>query len=250
MGINKSKMKNKYQLLRSNEDNNIEKVDNIKKVDINKKIDNIKKIDNMDKIDYVRNYNKFKYHINIDDYNSMDIEEKKQYLLKSHVRNHYDIQYKELSKIRCVTVDRYPMSNMYLYKITDIEEYLLHNPRKFNKKDYITKKKALTIYQLGPEDLEYLNFYQRGLAKYYNINEVENICKSKYSNNIEDIKKECNEILEENVANRKREIEEINKIKFSRNDNRYKSNSSNSSGYYYYGNTNNLTNLAIHGLIF
>lgn len=148
------------------------------------------------------------YDMEVEYYNNMDIEEKNKYMIKSDICKHYDLSHKELSNIKFIKVKK-PTGFTYLYKITDIEMYLSENPRNFIKKDYINKNNALTIYQLEPDDLKSLNYKNRGLLKYYNINQVKEICIDKYPDkNIEDIVYEGNKNYKAKIKQRKKEKKE------------------------------------------
>ena len=158
---------------------------------------------------------KKKYDMNIDYYNKMDIEEKNKYITKSHICKRFDITYEELSNIPYLIVDRNSANDMYLYKIEDIENYLLQNPRDFNKKDYVKKSKALAFYQLEPSDLEILEYQQRGNIKYYKIDELKQICEFKYSGkDIDEIITQGKSNYEKAVAERKENRKEQRRIEY------------------------------------
>lgn len=187
--------------------------------------------DDINRHDYVYN---FKNYNNINNnhifsYDSMDDSEKVKYISRSKMMKKYGIKNNEVKNIPYIETTRNKLP-MYLYKIEDVDMYLLKNPRLINK------KKALTIYKLTDKDLDKISFEKRGIWKLYNLNDVENLSIKKHG--ISNIKKVIYDGKEKLEKSKKRKIKYHNRRKKNSGKRRY--NNSN------YDNTNEvITNFVI-----
>tara|TARA_Y100000768_G_scaffold342287_1_gene287258 strand:- start:3026 stop:3853 length:828 start_codon:yes stop_codon:yes gene_type:complete len=106
-------------------------------------------------------------------YDAMSDEEKEKYISRSKMMKEYHIKKTEIDKIRFIE-GVLNSSPVYLYKISDVVEYIMENPREY------AKHRALIMYKLNDKDLEHVPYVKKGFVKYYNSLDLKECCENKY----------------------------------------------------------------------